>query len=167
MQKGHHAPTAKHWQTTITAINPLVWVCNGGSAPCIVTEADSQFTVEESSVVCGRLLFPRTARKRLREGRTPMPQYMQKPDRGSSRLTFRAGWAHCPSAITHFLSALARMHARGQTHTYTFTHASYFAPQPLCPANTAELSTVTVATRQQGCSVLARIRTALCLPLPR
>lgn len=94
-------------------------LCRYCSTCCILSDADSQYSEEESTVVCGRLLFPRTARKEKERCHFPV---LQKPDRGSNRLTFRAGWAHYPSAFTHFLSAWARMHTRKLTHTLSRMH---------------------------------------------
>ncbi len=58
------------------------------------------------------------------------------------------------------------------THTHSHSHrlgreSVACAPQPVCPANTAELSPVAVATRQQGCSMSSALRTILIpKPLP-
>lgn len=84
---------------------------------------------------------------------------------GSLGLTFRllsiCTW-HPEQAFTHGLPAHTHSHSHRQGR-----ESVACVPRRLCPANTAELSAVAVATRQQGCSVSSALRTLLIpKPLP-
>lgn len=77
------------------------------------------------------------------------------------------------AAVHLHLASWAGLYTQpASTHTHSHSHRQgresvACVPQRLCPANTAELSAVAVATRQQGCSVSSALRTLLIpKPLP-